>query len=331
MNSRTLIALVVLYLVISTCVFGLSDSFNIQPVKHPEVADKYIYAISGRDGVRVWGLRNSIFVEYSDGKVETFSNINSPIAEEGTVSDVAVVNSDIWVAQTAPGRDLGLFKYNGTAWTIFRDPEYPGLLNNDIVDINVDQDEAVWFGHRYHGLSKFLDLVNPAFKSYNKISHLFDFSLLTSFMQQTHLWIGTNNGILRFRTEQKSNYDLNIDKWLFPEFPAREAFSICDFTDDMVIAGTSRGLALFDGKKWSLLGNKDGIIAVPARHVQRAGDQIWIGSPMGLQIWSMSGPGKLLTEQDGLPANNITALSLDESGNLLVGTEKGPAIIIKSR
>ncbi len=327
MNCRALIILTTLCFVLATSLSGESINPGIQAAKHPELANNHIYAVDGRDGTRVWGLRNSIFVEYSDGKTEVFSNFNSPIAVEGTISDVAVVNNEIWVAQTAPGRDLGLFKYDGTSWKTFRDPDYPGLLNNDVVDIHIDKDEAIWFGHRFHGLSKYLYLVNEAFKSYNKISHLFDFSLLTSFMQLTHLWIGTTNGIIRFRTEQQSNYELNIEKWIYPEFPAREAFSICDYSDDAVIAGTSRGLAFFNGEKWSLIGSAQGIKAIPALRLQRDGDKVWIGSPSGLQLWSSANPGSLLTEADGLPANNITALCLDENRNLLVGTEKGAAII----
>ena len=327
MFNRKLIFLIILGCFCLASYAEAAEFPVIKALQHPEISGNHIYAVSGHDGLRVWGLRNRIFIEKADSSLQVFSPENSPIAVEGSITSLAAINGDIWVAQTAPSRDLGLLKFDGANWQTFREPDAIGLLNNEIVDIHVDKDEDIWFGHRHHGLSQFVYLVNPTFKSHNKIMHLFDFELLSSFMQLTHLWIGTDNGIVRLRTELKSNFELNVDKWIYPEFPAREAFSICDYQDNLVIAGTSRGLAIFDGKTWVMRGRNEGVKALPALHLQRDGARVWVGSPIGLQLWSLSEPGRLFTEADGLPANQITALALDENGNLLVGTEKGAAII----
>lgn len=327
MNRLSIIFALVFCFLTGAAIAAPQEKFIIRPLKHPELAESHIYAVAGSAGMRVWALQHRLLVENEDGTTMIFDRDNSPIAEEGTIADVAIANDEIWVAQTAPSKGLGLFKFSSSNWETFRDPDAPGLLNNDIVDIHVDKDETLWFGHRFHGLSRYLERVNPTFQSYNKIIHLYDNSLLTSFMQLTHLWIGTVNGIIRLRTELKSNHDLNVDKWLYPEFPAREAFSICDYKNDLIIAGTSRGLALFDGEKWSIRRANEGILALPALHLARSGDSVWIGSPVGLQLWNDNKPGMLLTEKDGLPSANITALCLDENNNLLIGTEKGAAIL----
>lgn len=327
MNRKFLIFAFILCLFATSGGATTPENMTIQTLNHPELLDKQIYAVSARDGIKVWGLQNRIFIENMDGSTQTFSSSNSPIADGGTVSAVAVVNNDVWVTQTAPSQGLGILKYNFEKWESFIDPETHGMTNNTVVDIYVDPDENIWFGHRLQGLSRYIDQVNPTFKSYNKISHLYDCNLFCSFMQLTHLWIGTTNGIVRLRTEIKSNHELDVDKWLYPEFPAREAFSICDYLDDLLIAGTSRGLAIFDGKTWSILDKTKGIKALPAMHLLRSGKNIWIGSPVGLQLWNIDNPGQLITEADGLPSSNITALCLDENNNLLVGTEKGATII----
>ena len=328
---RNIIALIcILFLTCLPAQSETTENLIIKTIILPfSTTDNHVYAVAGNNGVRAWGFQHRIFIERSNNETMEFSPANSPLAEEGTISDIGIVNEDIWVAQTAPSKDLGILKFDGSKWEKFREPDAVGLLNNEVVDIHIDPDENIWFGHRYHGLSRLVYLVNPTFKSYNKVLHLFENALQSSFMQKTHLWIGTANGIVRLRTELKSNFELNVDTWLYPEFPAREAFSVCDYVDDMVVAGTSRGIALFDGKKWSLRGRTEGIKALPVNFLQRDGDRVWLGSPVGLQLWSINEPGQLITEADGLPGSNITALAIDENGNLLVGTDKGPALIRK--
>lgn len=321
-----LLFLLTLLLLVSSTSNGKPPELKISGISHPEIAEQCIYGIAGKSGKRAFGLRNRIFVESADGTTQTYNNQNSPILENGTITDLVLTDQELWVAQSAPSQKPGVFRYADNKWHVFKEPDAPGLLNGNIVCLLADDDEYVWLGYRTEGVSQFIEAVNPVLKS-TKIMHLYDFQLLSMHMQITHLWIGTNNGVIRYRTEIKSNYELNIDKWIFPEFPAREAFSISDFIGKQVVAGTSRGLAVFDGKTWTLKGKNDGVVALPVMHTQRDGNYLWLGSPAGLQLWSQNGSERLLTVADGLPSNNITALAIDENGNLLVGTEKGAAII----
>ncbi len=321
-----LLLIVLLLLMISSTGKAAPPEFKISTISHPEIAGQYIYGIAGKSGKRAFGLRNKVFVESADGITQTHNSENSPLLETGTITDLVLNDQELWVSQSAPSQRPGVFRYASNRWQIFQEPDAPGLLNGNIVCLLADDDDYVWLGYRTEGVSQFIEAVNPVLKS-TKIMHLYDFQLLSMHMQMTHLWIGTNNGVIRYRTEIRSNYELNIDKWVYPEFPAREAFSISDFIDKQVVAGTSRGLAVFSSKTWTLKGKNDGVVALPVMHIQRDGNYLWLGSPVGLQLWSQNGSEKLITVADGLPSNNITALAIDENGNLLVGTEKGAAII----
>jgi len=302
----------------------------VSTIEHPEISGQTIYGIAGKNGLRAIALRNKIFIERQDGNTEIFDHSSSPLLEGGTITAVEISEDDLWVAQSAPSQNPGILHFSNGIWNSYKQPDAPGLLNNNIRAIHADQDDSIWIGHKREGVSHYIESVNPVFKN-TKIMHFYDFDLLALHMQITHLWAGSSNGIIRYRSEIKSNYDLNIDKWVFPEFPAREAFCIAEYTDNRIFAGTSRGLAVFADNKWSLLGRSEGITALPVMFIQRSGPYLWLGSPAGLQLWNETGETLFLTEEHGLPSRVITALATDENGNLLVGTEKGAAIIAAPR
>lgn len=303
---------------------------EVSTIEHPEISGQAIYAIAGKNGRRAIALRNKIFIELQDGTTQIFDHSNSPLLEGGTITALELSQDDLWVAQSAPSQNPGILHFSNGTWNSYKQPDAPGLLNNNIRAIHTDQDDSIWIGHKREGVSHYIESVNPVFKN-TKIMHFYDFDLLALYMQVTHLWAGSSNGIVRYRSEIKSNYDLNIDKWVFPEFPAREAFCITEFSEHRIFAGTSRGLAVFSDNKWSLLGRSDGIEALPVKFIQRSGSYLWLGSPAGLQLWNDNGVTFFLTEEQGLPSHVITALATDENGNLLAGTEKGAAIIAAPR
>lgn len=309
---------------------GADSRPAISKIEHPEISGQTIYGMAGKNGRRAIALRNKIFIESQNGSTEIFDHNNSPLLEGGTITAIELTESDLWVAQSAPSQNPGVCHYSDGKWHYYKQPDAAGLLNNNITVIHADADDSIWLGHRREGVSHYIEAVNPVFKN-TKIMHFYDFDLISLHMQLTHLWAGSTNGIVRYRSEIKSSYDLNIDKWLFPEFPAREAFCIAEYTNHQIFAGTSRGLAVFDGQTWKLKGKQEGILALPVKQMQRSGDYLWLGSPAGLQLWRENGESIFLTEQDGLPSSVITALATDENGNLLAGTEKGAAIIAAPR
>jgi ligand-binding sensor domain-containing protein len=277
-------------------------------------------------GQIVWATHNQIF--YKDGKkdYQVFDSTNSPLIEAADISDVAICNEEIWVTQINASNGYGIFHYDGKKWHVYQKPTTEGIINNRIMTIHVDTDDVIWFGHENQGVSQMVENVPMHFAN-QKIIHLFDNRLLSLFMQVTHLWMGSSNGIVRYRSEIESNYYLNIDVWKYPEFPARAAYSITDWGYDEIVAGTDTGLAIFNGKDWRMLKKKAGVKALPARCLLTENNSIWIGSPIGLQKWNPNKASALITSRDGLPGNRINDFCLDSDNNLLVATNRGAAII----
>ena len=155
MKSLKKIVLLLLCLFAAASVtFAAADNLVIQPVTHPDLAGKHIYAVCGKDGMRIWALRNAIFVENKTGSITSFNHENSTIRAEGNIADIGYSNGDIWVVQTAPSQGLGVFRHDGKTWEQLQFPDAPGLLNNYVIDIHVDRDDQTWFGHRFHGISR---------------------------------------------------------------------------------------------------------------------------------------------------------------------------------
>jgi ligand-binding sensor domain-containing protein len=114
---------------------------------------------------------------------------------------------------------------------------------------------------------------------------------------------------------------------VYPEFPARGVFAISDYGIDNIVAGTDRGLALWNGKKWTLINKQKGLLAIPVKCIVRNGSALWLGGYYGLQRWTPTQQGLLLTQKDGLPSTQITCMTKDKNNNILIGTEKGAAFI----
>ncbi|GAB4277726.1 MAG: hypothetical protein Kow0029_20640 [Candidatus Rifleibacteriota bacterium] len=324
MKSRYILFALILALLTHLNAFS-EELVKIEKVENKLLDGQRILTVCCKNGLTVWATHNFLVVYYPDGSQKTFDSSNSPLVEAATISDAAISDQRIWVTQINSTNGYGIFMLDGDRWQVFKDPDKEGILNNRIMKIHVDQDEKVWFGNEHQGVTFMVEAIPLKFEN-QKIIHLFENRLLSLFMQQTHLWIGTSNGVVRYRSEIKSNYYLNIDVWKYPEFPARSAFSLCEYQHNTIVAGTDIGLAIFNGKKWRLIRKKAGIKALPAKCLLPAGQDIWIGSPVGLQRWNPSRPSRLFNKTDGLPGNGINAICLDKQGNILIATDKGPAI-----
>ncbi len=300
--------------------------FKVRQVDHPLLRDRIIYAVAEEDGMVAWATDNRLVVFYKDGNNQIFTPENSPLIEAATISAVGICEGSIWVTQVNFSNGYGIFRFNGEKWEVFKDPEKEGILSNRVIRIHVDDDKVVWFGHEFQGATRMVESIPLKFSN-TKILHLFRNRLLSIYMQLTHLWIGSVNGVVRYRSEIESNYYLNVDTWKFPEFPAKAAYCITEYLHNRIFVGTDTGLAVYDGKNWQLLKKNAGIKALPVLHMANCGNDLWLGSPVGVQCWNESQPSKLLTKEDGLPTHRVTAMASDQKGKLFVGTESGACII----
>ncbi len=299
---------------------------KVIPLLNEHIKNTRIHDVACENDTVVWGTDHGVVLQKGE-KIEFYDSSNSPL-KDIKVSAVGVCDGKIWIAQSDHSKGYGIFELYEDEWKNYRKPETEGILNNQIVRIHVDQDKKTWFGYYKYGIGNFVEAIPPRFAS-KKVLYLFKYELLSLFMQQTHLWIGSTNGIVRYRTEIPSKHYLNFDKWVYPEFPAVGVFAISDYGIDNIVAGTDRGLALWNGKKWTLINKKKGLLAIPVQCIVRIGNVLWLGGYSGLQRWTPTQQGLLLTEKDGLPSTRITCMTKDKNNNLLVGTEKG-AVLIKT-
>lgn len=303
-----------------------SANFKIQRIDHPLLCDRIIYAVAEEDGMVVWATDNRLVVFYKDGSSRTFDSKNSPLIEAANISAVGICEGSIWVTQINFSNGYGIFRFDGEKWDVFKDPEKEGILSNRVLKIHVDDDKVVWFGHEFQGATRMVEAIPLKFSN-TKILHLFRSRLLSIYMQMTHLWMGSVNGVVRYRSEIESNYYLNVDTWKFPEFPAKAAYCITEYLHNRIFIGTDTGLAVFDGKNWQLLKKKAGIKALPVLHAVNCGNDLWLGSPVGVQCWNEKQPSRLLTKEDGLPGQRITAMASNRAGKIFIGTESGACVI----
>lgn len=322
--KKTFICSVIFVLLWQSLAF--SGQFKINRIEHPALKGRRIYAVAHEAGKTVWATDNQLVVFNADGSEQVFNAGNSPLLEAATISAAGICDGVIWVSQINSSNGYGIFRYDGQNWATFKDPEKEGILNNRIMKIHVDADKVVWFGHEVQGVTRMVEAVPLKFSN-TKIIHLFKNRLLSLHMQLTHLWLGSNNGIVRYRSEIKSNYYLNVDTWEYPEFPARAAYCIADYKYGSIAVGTDTGLAIFDGKNWRLLKKDAGIKALPVLHLVKSGKNLWLGSPRGIQLWNETAASDLLLTDAGLPANRVTAMAIDAAGNLLVGSENGACVV----
>ncbi|GEM_PF-1180632 len=315
-----------LFVLLLFCSATFGQNLVIEKIEHPLLNGRRICAVASENGLNVWATHNELVLTTPDKRIEVFDHKNSPLIEAADISAAGICDGAIWVTQVNSSNGYGIFHYDNGIWNVYKDPDNEGILNNRILRIHVDQDKTVWFGHEVHGVTKMVESIPIKFIN-EKFMHLFDNRLHCIFMQLTHLWVGCNNGVVRFRSEISSNYYLNVDTWVYPEFPARAAYSICEYGSETIAVGTDTGLAVFDGKKWNMLKKKDGIKALPALHLIKDGKNIWIGSSNGLQRWQADSSSELLTTESGLPGNRVTSMALQEPGIVLVGTETGAAIV----
>jgi ligand-binding sensor domain-containing protein len=303
-----------------------AEDYQIKHVDHPLIKDRRIYAVASEKDKTAWATRSRI-VYFSREGTKVFDSNNSPLRESASISDVAICEGKLWVTQIGSANGHGIFHYDNHGWSTFKEPEQEGILNNRILKIHVDEDNVIWFGHEFYGVTRMVENIPMIFKAH-KMLHLFKNRLLSLHMQLTHLWLGSTNGIVRFRSEIKSKNNLNIDTWEYPEFPARAAYCLTTDSKNRLIAGTGSGLAVFENKKWKLFKKDSGIAALPITHIEAIGNDLWLGSPAGLQKWSYTTADKTTLISDKLPGRKVTALCCnDNKTRLFVGCDEGGAII----
>jgi signal transduction histidine kinase/ligand-binding sensor domain-containing protein len=115
--------------------------------------------------------------------------------------------------------------------------------------------------------------------------------------------------------------------------PQNTVTAIVQSREGFIWLGTEAGPVRFDGNSFQLF-DRNSTPALPDNDIscllETPDGTLWIGTSEGLAGWK-SGAIRTLTTRDGLPDNNIRALSLAAQGDVLVITETGEVSIVAGR
>ncbi|MBN1294760.1 MAG: T9SS type A sorting domain-containing protein [Candidatus Latescibacteria bacterium] len=232
---------------------------------------------------------------------------------------------------------------------------HPTFKDNPIYTITISQDNVIWAGYQYDGLTKFENGEWTSAYSLN-MQHYFFWSLMAP--SDNTVWCGTVTGLYRFDGKEFSQLTTNA--------PLNESNrTICFKPDGIVYAGGSAGISMYDGNSWKLqsvlewvqdycvatvtfsessvwytISSGQGLFRFDGTEmifqiygnfigcdqtsdtVSGSGDDVWLASDKGVHYYDGKDL-KSFTVENGLPSNDVTALDFDANGILWCGTDKG--------
>ena len=184
-----------------------------------------------------------------------------------------------------------------------------------------DRDGGVWFATFFTESSVIGGTV--CCRSTGDADGLRDPNLRSVFVDRDHgVWVGTTIGGLFQLQSNRFQLVLGQSNSINP--------SVSVLHQDRagnVWAGTQRGLAVWDGRKWKLFTTSDGLSANDVRAIaEDAQGNLWIGTELGgLNRWRDGKFTAFRKNDQGLPSDNVSALCVDSEGVLWVGTSAGLA------
>jgi len=217
------------------------------------------------------------------------------------------------------GTGNGVVKYDGVENKVFTTND--GLFDNDILSVEKDkQSNSVWVG-TLKGLNKISE--NGRIESYrvsnmqsgNKVEKLF-------VDEEENLWLGTQNGLYRFRDPSFSTYaekeGLNAP-FVFPVFRDSKK---------QLWAGTyDGGFYRYDKNKFKYFSEKDGLIGTQMyAGTEDAQGNIWMGTNKGLSIYNGNTFKNYKGFEEGLKSDSVTSILLDSKGQMWLGGNRGGAV-----
>ncbi|WP_436323790.1 two-component regulator propeller domain-containing protein [Vibrio cidicii] len=209
------------------------------------------------------------------------------------------------------GTNRGAWRWDGQILS----PVENALLSTVVTVVEQDSAGSIWFGTINRGVARlsshgleWLD-ARQGLPNNRVLSWLED--------QQGNIWIGTNGGIIRLR--EAPFVSVTQEQGLIGNYVR----TLLEIADDHLLIGSSNGLSVLDSS---------GARAVPSHGenlsvlslAKRSADSAWVGTYQhGLMVFQAGQLSLFLSENSGLPTNEIRALLQDSQNNLWVGTPAG--------
>ena len=303
-----------------------------------------IRGVAVDDAQRRWFASNrGVTVARPDGLVIGVPTLAGD-GPQGTLRDVAVdARGTLWVAS-----DDGLWGQNAAGWNQTGDGVLPSV---DVRALHIDGTGRVWVATA-SGVVRIVEgMFQPA------IANLPDIGALVNVTSDgDDIWLLGENGAIQLGPDDAvigsyTGFQANDlspanrgDRYLATADGVRRVdrdgrllpagSALLPHTDARAVSGTADaprwvatagGLVQLDGH-FAVIDADSGLPGPCATTTRRIGDQLWIGTPTGLQ--AMASDGTVSAVADGqLPAGQVHVISPLADGNVWVGTDAGIAVI----
>lgn len=237
---------------------------------------------------------------------------------------------------------LSMLDVNTNFLTNYRvDKELPNALKGPPISIISDGGANMWIGTWYAGLYYF-DKAHASFKSYTQdlsvANSISDNRIMTLFRDsRNRIWVGTwGGGVNLFNPADKSftvfSSEQNGEKGLSDN-------EVSCFAEDKfgrLWVGTLNGLNLLEDEKNKVFrqfmqrgGDSSSISYNQISTLHTSGAHLWVGTNFGLNKLNLVDYSvEKIMIGEGLPSNQIKAITEDDQGCLWISTNKGLAKII---
>ena len=196
-----------------------------------------------------------------------------------------------------------------------------GLPQNAVQALAQTRDGYLWVGTS-RGLARFDGVRFTTFDPRNTpaIEHVSITALCPN--RDGSLWIGTGGGgLTQFREGRFIHYSLGKN----PQ--GNNIKCILEGRDGVLWVGTVGGLFRLQQGAWTHFTVQEGLRDNVVRSLCEVGDQLWIGTGSGLNVWRNG----VISVQSGLENKSVRAVFEDSKGNLWLGLTSGLACLTEGQ
>ncbi len=222
------------------------------------------------------------------------------------------------------GTNSGAVKYDGVNFKTYTSKN--GLLDNSIQAVmKSENNNEIWIGTG-KGLNKISE--NGVVESY-RVSETQNGNKIGKLYKDTegNLWLGTSNGLYRFRDPSFATYsdkDGLLNPFVFPIFR--------DHKKNLWVGTLENGFYKYDNREFKSFTEKDGLIGTEMYSGMEDKDGfILMGTNKGLSVYNGNGFKNFHGKKDGLRGDSVTAVIQDRKGRIWLGGNKGGTIWNGSR
>jgi diguanylate cyclase (GGDEF)-like protein len=226
----------------------------------------------------------------------------------------------VYATYEAPGGTVWIGTNHGLArWTAGRLSAFPVPVKkrNWYYALAGDGRGGVWVGSFRGLLHIFLDDSVKLYTTKEGLPHDMVNALL-DLPKENSLWIGTKNGLCRYRQGRFESYGPQEG------LSNGQVLSILEDREGNLWVGTADGLNRFRDDKFFSLTKANGLLNDLVLNVLQAKDgSLWMGTDGGgASRWSQAGVTNL-TKAQGLPSDTVDTLMEDSDGSILLALDAG--------